>query len=170
MISDSIKGLLLLFMAIMANFLATTMNCSIQKLLTHSPLLRNVAVIFLIYFTINFTSSNNIYPPKLWINVLMVYGLFILLMKQNIYFLVANLALIVLIYTSIQMRDYYLTHNDIESGEIAKQRIVILDTIFFITLLVGFVSYASQQYRDHHAGFSWVKFLFGANVCGSLKP
>jgi hypothetical protein len=156
-------------MAIMANFLATTMNCSIQKLLIHSPLLRNVAVFFLIYFTINFTSSNNIYPPKLWINVLMVYGLFILLMKQNIYFLVANLTILVLIYTSIQLRDYYLTQNDIESGEIAKQRIVILDTLFFITLLVGFVSYASQQYQTNHADFSWVKFLFGANVCDPMK-
>jgi hypothetical protein len=137
--------------------------------LTTSPILRNVAVFFLIYFTINFTSANDIYPPKLWVNVLLVYGLFILLMKQNIYFMVINLLLLILIYTSIQLRDYYVTHNDIESCEITKHRLVILETLFFVGLFMGFGVYTVQQYRDHQADFSWFKFLFGANVCDSRK-
>lgn len=169
MISESVKGLLLLFMAIMANFLGTTMNCSVQKLLTTSPILRNVAVFFLIYFTINFTSANDIYPPTLWINVLMVYVLFVMLMKQNIYFIIVNLLLLVLIYTSIQLRDYYVTQNDAKSIEVSSQRIIILETLLFVGLLTGFVIYALHHYREHSANFSWIKFLFGVNVCGSMK-
>lgn len=169
MISESVKGLLLLFMAIMANFLGTTMNCSVQRLLTTSPILRNVAVFCLIYFTINFTSANDIYPPKLWINVFLVYVFFVMLMKQNIYFIVVNLLLLILIYTSIQLRDYYVTQNDPKSIEVASQRIMVLETIFFVSLLTGFVVYALHHYREHSANFSWIKFLFGVNVCESLK-
>ena len=83
MINEAITGLLLLSVAIMTNFLGTTLNCQLQKLLKNSPIYKNLAIIFLIYFTINFSSSKGTYPLKLWLYVIFVYILFILLMNQN---------------------------------------------------------------------------------------
>ena len=72
--TESTKGSLLLFLAIIANFLGNTMNCSIQNLLTNSAVSRNVAIYFLIYFTVHFTSKQH-HPIKNFGNAFFIYFL-----------------------------------------------------------------------------------------------
>lgn len=167
-IIDSSKGLLLLFLAILANFLGNTMNCGTQKLLTESPLFRNIAVYFLIYFTINFTSSN-ISPSKLFMNSGFVFVLFILLMKQNKILFVINLFIIFMIFVSNQSKMYYenkKSKKDVDHYHLRTK--FFAETIPF-TLILGFILYFVKQYSDYGTDFNILKFLFGTNVCDSMK-
>ena len=97
----SIKGLLLLLLAIIANFLGNTMNCSMQKILTNSAIGRNVIIYFLIYFTINFTTVQK-NPGMNFINAFLIYLLFVVLVKQNIYFFLFSLVILFSIYVISQ--------------------------------------------------------------------
>lgn len=167
MINEAITGLLLLSVAIMTNFLGTTLNCQLQKLLKNSPIYKNLAIIFLIYFTINFSSSKGTYPLKLWVYVIFVYILFILLMNQNQQFLTVNLILLFFIYTQIQFRDYYNGLLDIISVNSVNSRIHVLQIVFGITLITGFILYIKPQIQEHRLDFNWLNFLFGINTCTS---
>ena len=47
------KGLLLLSLTVMGNFVAETLGCNTQKLLSKSRIAKLVVVFFLIYFTVH---------------------------------------------------------------------------------------------------------------------
>ena len=61
------KGLLLVFLGISGNFLAQTMGCRFQALMTNNMIVKFIFVFFIIYFTVNFTASVNSSPTKLQI-------------------------------------------------------------------------------------------------------
>ena len=174
--TESTKGSLLLFLAIIANFLGNTMNCSIQNLLTNSYISRNVAIYFLIYFTVHFTSKQH-HPIKNFGNAFFIYLLFLLLVKQNTYFFLINFSIIFTIYVNSQIKDYY--NNDkrdikLEKESIAQnienadQRNSILLFILPITLLIGFIIYFMKEMNEQK-DFDILTFLFGRNQCDLLK-
>jgi ATP-dependent Zn protease len=173
--TESIKGLLLLFLAITANFLGNTMNCSIQNLLTNSAIGRNVAIYFLIYFTVHFTSNQH-HPIKNFGNAFFIYLLFLLLVKQNIYFFLINLGVIFIIYVNSQIKEYYNKKKDInlekqstaQNIQNAVQRNNILLLILPITLLIGFIIYFMEQMNEQK-DFDMLTFLFGRNQCDFLN-
>ncbi len=165
---DSSKGLLLLFLAILANFLGNIMNCGTQRLMTDSPLYRNIAVYFLIYFTINFTSSE-ISPNKLFVYAAFVYVLFVLLMKQTKVLFAINLLIIFMIFVSSQSKKYYEDKKSLSEVNYYDIKTKIFSVILPFTLIGGFVLYFLKQYSEHSADFDIFKFIFGTNVCASMK-
>ena len=48
---DIIKGLLFLILAISGNFIAETLSCPIQKLLTENIYVKHIVTILILYFT-----------------------------------------------------------------------------------------------------------------------
>ena len=52
-------GLFLLFLALGGNFLAETLGCKTQKILSENMVVKQLFIIMMIYFTINFTSNDN---------------------------------------------------------------------------------------------------------------
>lgn len=186
--NDSVKGLMLLFIIVVGNFLGTTMNCNAQKLLVHSPVVRSIAIFFMIYLTINFTSNTSMHPSKLFLNSAFVYILFLVLMKQHKYFFIANVLLIFGVYVGSQVRDYHDKILEQEKEKISKDKnmdttllnesendknkytnlVKYILSVLPFTLLGGFVIYLMKQMEEHE-DFNIVKFLFGVNVCESLK-
>lgn len=161
--TKSIKGLLVLLLVIIANFLGTTINCESQHLIRTSPITRNIAVYLLIYFTIQLYSSPDIHPIIQFKNAFIIYVLYILLMKQNRYFFVFNCFLIIIVYINSEIKDYHLRRNEKEKVKEDKKYNNILLWILAITLAIGFMIHLFETTAINN--FNWMTFLFGNNKC-----
>jgi hypothetical protein len=161
--TKSIKGLLLLILVIIANFLGTTINCESQHLIRTSPITRNIAVYLLIYFTIQLYSSPEIHPIKQFKNAFGIYVLYILLMKQNRYLFLFNSFLIIIIYINSEIKDYHIRRNEKEKIDSDRKYNTILVWILVVSLLLGFILHLIDMKANNN--FNWIVFLFGNNKC-----
>ena len=173
------KGLLLVFLGISGNFLAQTMGCRFQELLTNNMFAKSLFVFFIIYFTVNFTASVSTSPTKLFVLSVLVWLFFVLLSKNNLVFTLIVLVLLIILFTINNYIDYYknLLANETDENKKKKYSELIykLDKAYLdielgtITLLViGFVVYFEQKYKEYKnkdGGFELIKFIFGKVSC-----
>jgi len=171
-LNDSAKGLLLIFLAIICNYLGDTMNCSIQYAMFKHPIIKWLVVLGLIYFTINFTSSSNVNPSWLFLNSFIIFLVFILFMKQNKITFYVSLALLVVIFSINQYMNYYqnLEQNETNQNKVSKLKKTLLglEIILIIILISGNLMYLYKQYNEHKADFNILSFYFGTNKCKSI--
>ena len=170
MIFDYSKGLLFIFLAVLCNFTADTMNCSIQRALSSNLFVKWIVVMGLIYFTVNFTSDANIYPTKLLFKSFLVFILFMLFMKQHKITFYISLILLISIFTLNNYVDYYTLQNDNKKVLSLQKALFVLQIILISTLIIGNLVYMHQQYNDHliNKDFSLIRFYFGVNKCSNL--
>jgi len=82
--NNIMNGVLLLILAISGNFIAETLGCKTQKLLTENMLAKHVVILFIIYFSLGFASESNPNPidfiKKLSINMGIIFIIY-----QNVF-------------------------------------------------------------------------------------
>lgn len=170
-LNDSAKGLLLIFLAIICNFLGDTMNCSMQTIMYKHPIIKWLIILGLIYFTINFTSSSNVNPSWLFLNSFIIFIIFILFMKQNKITFYVSLALLIVIFSINQYMNYYqnLEQNETNQNKVAKLKKTLLglEIILIIILISGNLMYLYKQYNSYKKEFNILSFYFGTNKCKS---
>lgn len=180
MLNDCVKGLLLIFLAILCNFLADTMNCSIQYTLHKYPFVKWFIILCLIYFTINFTSSSIINPTWLFMYSIVILIIFILFMKQKPITFYLSIVLLITIFSIHQYLTYYQKLAEKEKEEEGIQdydnlikrlenTLVVLEVILILLLVIGNMMYLQKQRKEYKTTFKWVSFYFGTNHCKSIQ-
>lgn len=171
-LSSNIRVVFLIFLAVCAGFIGNTLNCSIQKIMTNNAAVRHLFVVLIIYFTIDFTSKNNMNPTQIFQNTLLIYLLFILLTKQTYEMFIFNILLIFVIYNCYIINQYVRENKERKYLGLDKESVEMIDKylqhILIVTLIIGFVLYFNKQYNDHKKDFSFITFLVGLNRCSSL--
>lgn len=171
-INDSSKGLFLIFLAIICNYLGQVMNCSVQKALTHSLFFKWLFVFILIFFTVNFTSNPKENPFVIVANAFFIFVCFILFMKQNIATLTFSFLLLISMFLLNQWITYYKNHDPkLHEKKIQQleKACLGLQITLFIVLIIGTGLYYKQQIEDKTRSFEWTLFFFGATDCSALK-
>lgn len=176
---DYSKGLLLIFLAIIGNYLAGTMNCSVQYAIKEHPMIKWVMIFGIIYFTINFTSTSD--PSGLFFQSVLVFVIFVLMMKQKAVTFFLSLLLLVVLFALHQYVSYFQSRAaavDLPQSQrydtLVKQLqgvIGVLNILLGVVLVGGNLAYLYQQYMDHkdHRDFSLVAFYFGTSECRSMS-
>jgi len=173
------KGLLLIFLAISGNFLAQTLGCRFQELMNNNMLAKYIFILFIIYFTVNYTSTSGTSPTKLLLLTILVWFFFILLARTNIYFTIIIFILLITLYTINNYIDYYKNLIEKETDENIKakynklinnlQKAYLGIEISTVSLLViGFIVYFIQKYIEYKGkpeGFKFSTFIFGKVAC-----
>ena len=167
---NTIKGLFLLILAVAGNFVAETLGCKTQKLLSENMLAKHFVIILILYFAIDFTSEKLNTPFDTFKLALFIYTFFILFTKMNSQFTFLVLILLALIYVINGYIDYY-KENDKNNPIIKKLEDVkkVLYVSIMGSLLLGFGLYFIKQRRDYSKNWSTTKFLFGTRKCKSVK-
>ena len=62
--NDVIKGIFLLVLAVAGNFVAETLGCKTQKLLSENMYAKHLVILLILYFAIGFTSSDEPQHPS----------------------------------------------------------------------------------------------------------
>jgi len=163
--AKSLRGLLLLVLIIVTNFLGVTMNCKAQKQLQSSAITRHTALYFMIYFTINLTDSTDSDPTKQWKQTTAIFLLFIVLMKQPPQTFILSLGLLLFVYIQTQVREYHLKHNRQVEAALASTHMQLAIAALIGALTWGFFNYYFKQRQDHAQNFDFSTFLLGNNAC-----
>ena len=166
---DIIKGLLFLILAICGNFIAETLSCPIQKLLTENIFVKHIVTVLILYFTTGIIQDSHspIHPYDTLKLCLTAYIIFLFFTKMDIYFTCISFIIIAIIYINFRILGYYLKlkPNDKGSIELHKKINVYLFKLLYIVLIIGFLKYFFYINKKNRNLISLVKFLFDLKKC-----
>lgn len=168
-----IKSVILLIIIISSNFISETLNCNLQKILSENIYAKHIINLFTLYFIINIVNDNDIEHPLIIIkNTIIIYILFLLFSRINIYFTMIVVGLFIIFYIIMTYREHY---NKKQNNH-HKNLVNILDNIqqilIFIIIsiiIIGFIIYFREKYIEHYNNWSIIKFIFGIPKCKSIK-
>jgi len=136
---------------------------------TESIYIKHVIFFVLIYFAIGFVDSTTNSPMSIFLSALLVYFIFMLLMKSQKEFVLISVVLLGLLYIMRKLRDSYDEENDSSTIEAINNLSNALTFGMFAVLLLGFGIYFRRQYMEHRDNFQLQSFFFGTNKCSSLN-
>jgi hypothetical protein len=168
-IDNQIKGLFLLILAVSGEFISETLGCKTQKLLRDNMIIKNIFIIFVLFFAISYTETEVINPLVNFKKSLIIWVFYVLFTRMTLSFTLIAFLILFIIYL-IGLYEVYYTKNKINKDklEIMKKVKPILINLLMGILIVGFVFYLNKQYREKK-NFSLNKFIFGVRQCDSLK-
>ena len=166
------NGVLLLILAISGNFIAETLGCKSQKLLSENMLAKHVVILFIIYFSLGFASESNPNPMILLRNSVSIWVLFLLFTKMSLNFNILVFGLVVLYHFINTYINYYSSLDKKKYKKEIDNYNKILNYLKYLiigSLIVGFVLYFNKQRNEYSKNWSTFKFIFGVNKCKSLQ-
>ena len=173
---NTIMGIFLLIIGVGGNFIAETMNCQIQKVLTKNMYAKNLVLLVIIYFSLDFSSSEDkVHPFELAQRSLWIWLFFLVFNRMDIKYSSTIFIFLILILISKNYLVYYENSKD-EKDENLQQKINFVEktsevsvTIIMITMIVGFSLYLIKQRKHYKDKFSYLNFIFGKTKCASMK-
>ena len=166
---ESLKGIFLLILAVACNFLPDQLSCQSQKLLNENMFAKHCITLIILYFAIDFTSGVNNkpqHPGKTMYITLLIYIVFMLFTRMNIYFTVVSFLILLSIYILNNYKQYYLQkEEDSNRIKVINTSKNILFIILIVLIFIGASSYFIKQRRDHGKNWSTFKYIFGTTKC-----
>ena len=147
-INNIINGIFLVILSVASNFLPDTMSCDTQKTFKKIYYKQSL-IIFLIYFSINFSSKDsNINPTIHLIYTIILWLLYMIVTKFNITILVILIFCLLTILINNQYIKYYENNNDMSTVKnvleyIQKGQVVII----LGTFIYGLYEYITNYYK-----------------------
>lgn len=168
-IDDLIKSIFLMLLALSGGYVAQTLGCKTQKLLTENMYVKHIVIIMLIYFTSSVFSEDK-KPNENMKTTLVIYIFYLLFTKMNIYFTLTVFAMLGINYILSTYVKYYekeeIEEDHIELFKDYQKKLTIGIAVLVIT---GFTLYATEKYKEYGNKFSLKTFMFGVLTCDSLK-
>lgn len=160
-----VKGLFLLILTLLGNFLGETIGCQTRRVLTNNMFVKQFVILCLIYFTISFTGLIGENPIDVMKKSFILWVFFIMFTKTD--FLFSSMIFIMLAITYIleTFISYHIKQNT--SNEFIQNLenyrnwlIIVTDVVTF----VGFILYLHKQIIEHK-NFDILTFIFGKRIC-----
>lgn len=169
---DIIKSIFLLILAVSGNFVAETLGCKTQYILSKNMFAKQFVIILMIYFTLSFIGDKKIHPINNMKYTILIWTLFLMFTKMKITPTIICLFLLLLNYI---LHTYIVYYN--QDYEKNKEKIEMLSNYYnyvnytiILLICLGFINYFYKQYSEIGISkFEITKFLFGINECNSLK-
>jgi len=157
-------GLFLLILSVSGNYIAETLSCRTRSILTNNMLAKHVMILFLIYFTINFTAEKSIHPMLQMESAFYIWIFFLMFTKMNIYFTVVAFLLLTTLYTLKNFKKFYKQEKNKEQYNRIDNISRLVEASMLITVIIGFIMYFRTQRKDHK-NFDYFKFILGKTRC-----
>jgi len=176
-----LKSILLLVLAVSGNFVGNTLSCKTQYHMTNNMYIKHLLLIFIVFFTLNFTTTENENPINQIKRALMIWICYLLFTKQNETFTLLSVVLLVLTYIIDTFSIYFQKNSeDTQLEEIyRKENKDIADLlnksknysfiIGILTIIIGFCIYMQSKYKEYGNNFNFFTFIFGKIKCNSLS-
>lgn len=156
------KGIFLLLLAVVGNFIAEMMGCHTRKLLSNNMIAKHIITFIILYFAIDFTTTDIVNPTDNLILSVKIYVLFVMFTRMNLKFTIATFVLLAIAYKMNAYIDYYK-----KTKKEYKKLIEIRNYLYYLIVLllvIGFILYYYKQYNSRK-NFSLQKFIVGVLNC-----
>lgn len=164
----TIRGTVLLLLAVAGNFIAETLSCNTQKLLRENMFAKHIITLFILYFAVDFANTEEPEHPFAILKTAgVIYLLFLFFTKMSLRFTIAAFSLLAGIYVLTTFIDYYKVDSANNADLIERLEKMQENTFLFIlgVIVVGTGAYFMKQYKDHKDEWSTFKFVFGIERC-----
>ena len=167
-----IQGIFLLILAVSGNFVAETMSCQSQKILSENMYVKHGVIILIIYFSLGFASGEeNISPVELVKQAISIWTFFLMFNKMEVFFTAMVVSMLVVLLICKNYITYYQKEDKEKHKEIINTLSLTMDYLFsgiMLTTIVGFGMYFKKQRTDYFSTFSYSTFLFGTPKCSNF--
>lgn len=169
--STILKAILLLFISIAGNFLAETLGCKTQLYL-ENMYVKHLLILFMIYFTIDFTQGNEVISPI--INLKRAFIVWIIFHLFTHLDIGSTVIVLLMIMSLFFMSNYtvYLEKMGKKDSQLAKTIKKVEKVLYILILsiiLIGFGYYYLEKKNEYGKSFNILKFIFGVKKCKSMK-
>lgn len=166
---NSILGVFLLLLAVSGNFIAETLGCKIQKLLSTNMYAKNTIILLITYFSLGISNGDNIVSPtENMKNALLIWASFIIFNKMNKVFTLIAFSLLTIKLLIHNYIEYYKRTGNINKANELEKYYNNLFKLNIGVIISGFIIYFMKQYKEYNKNFNIIKFLFGTLKCKSL--
>ena len=167
MIEGYVKSILLVVLSLSGNFFAEILGCNTQQLLSSSMFFKHLLQLISIYISMDIYDSKIKHPITKLKNTLLLYSIFIMFNKMNIYFTAIVSILILAIFIINNYIEYYKTiRKDTKTLEKINK---IISYVSLFTILIGFIIYYLDKKGEYSKNWDMYKFIFGIPNCKGLK-
>lgn len=165
---DTTNALSGMYLWIIFGYVATLLNCDLQRFLKTYPLAMHLAGLIAFFFLFTVIDTNNQSNIQtVWFKTVLTYFLFVLMTKSKWYFVVPVLALLLIDQTL--KKDLAFRQADGQDTTAIEKRQDIISSyinvlIIFLTI-VGAIHYLILQRTEYGKQFDIFKFFFGWTRC-----
>jgi hypothetical protein len=167
-----ITGIFLLILAVSGNFVAETMSCQAQKVLSDNMYVKHAIIVLITYFSLGFASDEeNVSPVELFKQAVSIWAFFLMFNKMEMFFTAIVVAMLATLLICKNYITYYQKQDAKKNKEIINTLTLTMDYLFSaitLTTIVGFGLYFKKQHTDYFSTFSYSKFLFGTPKCSNF--
>ena len=151
-----------IYLWLLFGFLSSMISCDVQELMNNNIIFRHGISIIAFYLLFMIFETG---PPKdvffIWKKTLLIYFVFLLMIKNKWYFSIPILLILVADQSLKHQITYLSKINSADTNIIKYQNIGDKLYILLIVLIVcGFIHYTIKQYTDYGSKFSIGKLLF----------
>ena len=177
--SAMVKSIFLLVLAVSGNFVGETLSCKTQYHMSNIMAVKHLVILMLIYFTLNFTSSETPHPLEVAKKTALIWVVFVMFTKMTVKHTLAGFLVLIAFFVLTNLVDYEEVHADKkQNGKVVKKGNIInlykkgqqgLFFVFLVVLVSGFTSYMMEKRAEYGDRFEMQKFLLGVTQCDSLR-
>lgn len=167
------KGIFLLLIAIMGNYVTKTLGCRLQDILTKNVFAKQILIFFIIYFAIDFTDGESVDQLSPFENIQIsgiIWIIFTIFNKMTINMTMISLLLLGVLYISHSYIDYWkIVEPGTHMEEISMLRNInnILALIIITVIIIGFVRFSILN-KKHIDSSNLFHYLFEFNNCSII--
>ena len=173
---NTIVGIFLLIIGVSGNFIAETMSCQIQKVLTNNMYAKNIMLFVIIYFSLDFASTeDHVHPVEIMQRSILIWLFFLIFNKMDLIY--STIIFVVLFYILViknYIQYYNKSNEDKELDKIMQKRLElaknsseIATVIILLVMAIGFPLYLIKQQKKYKKNFNILTFIFGKTKCRS---
>ena len=152
-----LQGIFLIILTIVASTTEGTFSKQVLHLLKTNLFAKHILIIFLIYFTIDYSDHIDEHPLVALKRAFMIWILYIIVSRQNVYSGTIIFLLLALLYVKHNHHEY-LKHNNKKRMVEVEGDIDLIKKTIGIVAIVGFIFYFRKQYKSKK-NFSMLHFL-----------
>jgi len=167
MIEGYVKSILMVVLTLSGNFFAEILGCNTQQLLSSSMFFKHLLQLISIYISMDIYDSKIKHPITKLKNTLLLYSIFIMFNKMNIYFTAIVSLLILTIFIINNYIEYYKTIR--KETKFLEKINKIISNVSLFTILIGFIIYYLDKKGEYTKNWDMYKFIFGIPNCKGLK-
>lgn len=161
-IKQLISSFFIIILLMFSNYLYELFPKQLGKLLTKNILIKHVALLFLIFFSIELADEEfNISPFQKLYHSLIIYVFYIFFNKSTLYFSILILLLLATNYIIIKQQTFLKNNGD--EYEYLDKPIEIINWVIFAVMVVSFMLYFNKQLIENEK-FSIYEFIFGTKI------
>jgi len=161
---DSQSEIIGLYLWLLFGYLSSMVTCDLQKLMKDNILFRHFIGIVSFFFLFTIHNSNNCHIIILLQKTILIYFIFLVMIKSKLYFALPVLFLLIIDQIIKYHKEYLYKKNKLDKSikKYEYLRIIINKIIKFL-IIIGFLDYVILQYLEFGNDFLLYKLIFFNN-------